>query len=103
MAQRLSAAGPKAPILLREDSGFDGAAQMQAIESYNRAGLPQVDWLIKWNPRKTNVAELAAQRDVHPHTQWEHPRRGKRVTIWEETVSIEGVTRVLPSESRALP
>jgi hypothetical protein len=28
MAQRLSAAGPKAPILLREDSGFDCAVQM---------------------------------------------------------------------------
>lgn len=93
MAQRLSAAGPKAPILLREDSGFDCAAQMQAIESYNRAGLPQVDWLIKWNPRKTNVAEVAAQRDADPHTRWEQPRRGKRVTMWEEAVSIEGVTR----------
>ena len=51
MAQRLSAAGPKAPILLREDSGFDSAAQMQAIESYNGNGMPRVDWLIKWNPQ----------------------------------------------------
>lgn len=93
MAQRLSAGGPKAPILLREDSGFDSAEQMQAIESYNRAGLPQVDWLIKWNPRKTDVAELAAQRDADPATQWEHPRRGKRVTMWEEAVSIEGIGR----------
>jgi hypothetical protein len=93
MAQRLSEAGPKAPILLREDSGFDCAAQMQAIESYNRPGLPQVDWLIKWNPRKTDVAELAARRDADPAAQWQHPRRGKRVTRWEEAVAIEGVTR----------
>jgi len=93
MAQRLSAAGPKAPILLREDSGFDCAAQMRAIESYNQPGLPQVDWLIKWNPRKTDVAELAAQRNADPAAQWEHPRRGKRVTMWEQAVSIEGVTR----------
>ena len=93
MAQRLSAAGPKAPILLREDSGFDCAAQMQAIESYNRAGLPQVDWLIKWNPRKTNVAELAARRDADPAAQWAHARHGKRVTMWEEAVSIEGIER----------
>jgi hypothetical protein len=93
MAQRLSAAGPKAPILLREDSGFDCAAQMEAIESYNRDGLPQVDWLIKWNPRKTNVAELVARRDADPDTRWEHPRRGKRVTMWEEAVSIEGIQR----------
>jgi len=93
MAQRLSAAGPKAPILLREDSGFDCAAQMRAVESYNQPGLPQVDWLIKWNPRKTDVAELAAQRNADPAAQWEHPRRGKRVTMWEQAVSIEGVTR----------
>ena len=93
MAQQLSAAGPKAPILLREDSGFDCAAQMQAIESYNRAGLPQVDWLIKWNPRKTDVAELAARRDADPAAQWQHPRRGKRVTMWEEALSLDGVER----------
>jgi len=93
MAQRLSAAGPKAPILLREDSGFDSAAQMQAIESHNRPGLPQVDWLIKWNPRKTDVNELAAQRDIDKRAHWEHPRPGKRVTMWEEAVRIEGIQR----------
>ena len=93
MAQRLSASGPKAPILLRADSGFDSAAQMQAIESYNRTGLPQVDFLIKWNPRKTHVAEMAAQLDAESRTQWEHPRRGKRVTMWEESVHIEGIER----------
>ena len=38
MAQRLSAAGPKAPLLARLDSGFDSAALMQCIESYERAG-----------------------------------------------------------------
>lgn len=93
MAQRLSAAGAKAPILLREDSGFDSAAQMQAIESYNQPGLPQVDWLIKWNPRKTDVSELAARRDTDECAHWEHPRPGKRATTWEEAVRIEGVER----------
>jgi hypothetical protein len=91
MAQRLSAAGPNAPILLREDSGFDSAEQMRAIESYNHTGVPQVDFLIKWNPRKTNVAELSARLDGEPDTHWEHPRHGKRVTMWEEAVSIEGI------------
>jgi Transposase DDE domain group 1 len=95
MAQRLSAAGPKAPILVREDSGFDSMEQMQAIESYNRPGMPRVDFLIKWNPRKTNVAEVAAQRDADPRTRWEHPRKGKRVTIWEQPVLIEGIDRPL--------
>lgn len=93
MAQRLSAAGPKAPILLREDSGFDSAAQMQAIESYNRAELPKVDWLIKWNPRTTDVNGLAARLRADEATHWEHPRAGKRLTTWEEPVGIEGVKR----------
>ncbi len=41
MAQRLSAAGPKAPILARLDSGFDSAALMREIEAHNRTGLPR--------------------------------------------------------------
>jgi hypothetical protein len=95
MAQRLSAAGPKAPILVRKDSGFDSMGLMQDIESYNRAGMPRVDFLIKWNPRKTDVAELAAQRDADPRTRWEHPRKGKRVTLWEETLTVEGIDRAV--------
>jgi len=47
MAQRLSAAGPKAPILARLDSGFDSAELVREMESYNAAGVPQLDWLIK--------------------------------------------------------
>ena len=42
MAQRLSAAGPKAPILARLDSSFDSAALMRGIEPCNRSGQPQV-------------------------------------------------------------
>ena len=93
MAQRLSAAGPKAPILVRKDSGFDSTGLMQEIESYNHAGMPRVDFLIKWNPRKTDVAQLAAQRDADPRTRWQHPRKGKRVSVWEETLRIEGIDR----------
>ena len=95
MAQRLSAAGPKAPILARLDSGFDSAALMRVIESYNHAGQPQVDWLIKWNPRTTHVVALAERLDADAATLWEHPRAGKRVTVWEESLSIEGIERPL--------
>ena len=95
MAQRLSAAGPKAPILARLDSGFDSAALMAQIETYNRAGLPQVDWLIKWNPRSTDVAALAATRDADAATRWESPRAGKRVTVWEQTLRIADIERPL--------
>lgn len=93
MAQRLSAAGPKAPILARLDAGFDSMALMCDIESHNRSGLPQLDWLIKWNPRTTDVAALAARLDGDVGTRWEHPREGKRVTMWEQAVSIKGIER----------
>ena len=98
MAQRLSAAGPKAPILARLDSGFDSAALMREIESYNAAGvpgMPVVDWLIKWNPRSSDVAALAERLEADATTLWEHPREGKRVTLWEEALHIEGIERPL--------
>ena len=93
MAQRLSAAGPKAPILLRLDSGFDSVHLTRTIEACNRPGLPQVDFLVKWNPRSTDVAGLAARLDGECATRWEHPRAGKRVTTWEQLVEIDGITR----------
>jgi Transposase DDE domain group 1 len=99
LAQRLSAAGPKAPLLARLDSGFDSAALMSSIESMNASGLPRVDWLIKWNPRSTDRTELAAQIDAgvrggeRSAVRWEYPRHGKRVALWEQPVHIEGVSR----------
>lgn len=93
MAQRLSAAGPKAPILVRLDSGFDSARLTCAIEACNRPGLAQVDFLVKWNPRTTDVAGLAARLDADCATHWEHPRAGKRVTTWEQPVAIVGIKR----------
>jgi len=97
MAQRLSAASggsqKSAPILARLDSGFDSVRLMGEIEACNRLGLPQVDWLIKWNPRKTDVAATAARLDAEAATQWQNPRAGKRVTLWEQAVTIEGIQR----------
>ena len=97
MAQRLSAAahGPQrnAPILARLDSAFDSARLMSEIESCNRPDLPQVDWLIKWNPRSTDVAALAARLGGDAATHWERPRNGKRVATWEQAVAVEGIAR----------
>ena len=76
MAQRLSAGGPKAPILARLDSGFDSAALMRSIEACNQPGQPQVDWLIKWNPRGVDTAALLARLDAEPGTLWHKPRQG---------------------------
>ena len=92
LAQRLSAAGPKAPLLARLDSGFDSSALMACIESLNQHGLPSVDWIIKCNPRSTDAAQLAAEVDA-AGAAWEHPRAGKRVATWEHTVEVPGVQR----------
>ena len=93
LAQRLSAAGPKAPILVRLDSGFDSAALMRSIEGNNQAGQPQVDWLIKWNPRSKGTAEVLARLEADPATQWQQPRAGKRMAVWEEQITVEGIAR----------
>jgi hypothetical protein len=95
LAQRLSAAGPKTPILARLDSGFDSAHLMRELQAYNQPGHVKVDWLIKWNPRTTNVAALAERVDADIATRWEHPRLGKRVTLWDEPLHIEGIERPL--------
>jgi Transposase DDE domain group 1 len=92
MAQRLSAAGPKAPLLARLDSAFDSAALMACIEQMNQPDLPQIDWIIKWNPRSTDAAQMVDELDA-AGTAWEHPRTGKRVAIWEQTVKVAGVQR----------
>ena len=106
MAQRLSAAGPRAPILARLDSGFDSAKLMGELTSYNTTGAPKVDWLIKWNPRKTDTRMVAALLHANEATQWEHPRPGKRVTVWDEQVKLEGfekpVRRVMRLVERTL-
>ena len=97
MAQRLSAAGPKAPLLARLDSGFDSAALMTCLETMNQPGHPRVDWLIKWNPRSTDRAEMAAVLDANSgedgSPQWTHPRKGKRVALWEQAVQVAGTAR----------
>ena len=92
LAQRLSAAGPKAPLLARLDSGFDSSALMACLDSLNQHGLPQVDWIIKWNPRSTDAAQVAAELDA-AGAAWAHPRAGKRVATWEHSVEVPGVQR----------
>ena len=91
MAQRLSAASAKAPILARLDAGFDSAQIMRELHACNQPGLPRVDWLIKWNPRKSETATLAALLDGNEATRWQHPRPGKRITVWDEQVAIDGL------------
>jgi hypothetical protein len=80
--------------------GFDSVRLMGEIDACNRPGLPPVDWSIKWNPRSTAVAALGtrhsalgARLDGDVATHWERPRDGKRVTTWEQPVTVEGSLR----------
>ncbi|EQD34314.1 transposase IS4 family protein [mine drainage metagenome] len=84
MAQRLSAADSKAPILARRDAGFCSAAAtavMADLKLCNAPGLPQVDWLVnwlvKWNPCRIDPQALLRLRATDPATQWFHPRDGE--------------------------
>jgi hypothetical protein len=95
MAQRLSAAGPKAPILVRMDAGFCSAALMAELQRCNTAGSPRVDFLIKWNPRKTDPVEVLQQQEQQEGVVWQHPRAGKRVAVWEVPVQVEGMDHLL--------
>ena len=63
--------------------------------SCRRAGCRGHPRQIKWNPRATNVVALAERLDADPATRWEQPRAGKRVTLWEEALHIEGIERPL--------
>ena len=94
LAQRLSAAAHgaqrNAPILARLDSGFDSAALMRSLSAHNQPGLPAVDWLIKWNPRTTD-AKAMRDRLQAEGAIWCECREGKRLTVWEQPVLIEGI------------
>jgi len=88
---------PMAQLLTRLDSGFDSAALMVCVERMNQPEQVQVDFLIKWNPRSTDRAEMAAQLDAcapsEGAVQWTQPREGKRVALWEQPVRVEGIQR----------
>lgn len=95
LAQQLSAAGPKAPILVRMDAGFDASSLMVQIARCNAPGQPRVDWLIKWNPRSLDVQALGQQHSADPATVWTSPRAGKRIAVWEEAVQVAEITTPL--------
>ena len=65
---------------------------MHSLHAHNQPGLPSVDWLIKWNPRTTDVRAVWEQLKAAAHTIWCECRNGKRLTVWEQAVLIEGIT-----------
>ena len=74
-------------LLVRLDSGHDAAE--------NRAwfAAQDVDFLIKWNPRKQNLEAWLARAEKA--ATWTFPRDGKRVGVFSEMVeeTFEGTTR----------
>lgn len=80
----------EAPILLREDSGFDSKAHLALIEQHRQAFAKdgrQLDYIVKWNPRDSAKADLDTWRAVAA-SYWEELRPGKRQAIWAQSTSI---------------
>jgi len=87
MAARLA----QGSLLLRADSGFCSKALMQAIAGWARGLEREIAFLIKWNPRKTPVETIAAERVLDTNTIWCHMREGKRMCMWTQQLKLEGV------------
>ncbi|WP_373190692.1 IS1380 family transposase, partial [Halomonas sp.] len=80
----------QAPLLVREDSGFDSQAHLALLEQQRQACAEDgrvLDYLVKWNPRRSAKDDqdtwLAVAADY-----WEALRPGKRQALWTQTVSI---------------
>jgi hypothetical protein len=74
----------EAPLLLRLDSGHD------ALDTRVWLSQPQVDYILKWNPRKQDrEAWLTLAEQIG---QWTTPREGKQVALFsvQETQEHEG-------------
>ncbi|BCX80841.1 transposase, IS1380 family [Methylomarinovum caldicuralii] len=69
----------RTPILVRLDSAHD------ALETRGELAKDEVDFLIKWNPRGIDPEDFMARADELGC--WEHPREGKRVAVFSETVT----------------
>ena len=77
-------------LLARLDSGHDAAENRAWFKAQD------VEFIIKWNPRKQNLeAWRKRAEDAATGTAWSSPREGKRVGIFCETVAetFNGETR----------
>ncbi|WP_367026085.1 IS1380 family transposase [Methylococcus sp. ANG] len=73
---------PDQPVLLREDSGFDGAQLLfaKAAERDRQAALGRsLDFICKWNPRKQDKA--AWVKRAEEAKAWVETRPGKREAL----------------------
>lgn len=75
------------PLLVRADSGFDGAAIFVAMAEARASG--SLDWLVKWNPRGFDTDALHQRLAADPATAWTQPREGKREAFVVDTITRE--------------
>ena len=78
-------------LLVRADSGFCSLKLMQEITAQASALEREMAFIIKWNPRKTPVENIASQKTTDASTQWSVLREGKRQCIWQESLDLAGV------------
>lgn len=91
------------PILVRADSGFCSKALMQEIAEQGRALGRRLDFLIKWNRRSAPVESIARQKTADHNVLWCHPREGKRLCVWEQVITIDGVSTETLADAPEVP
>ena len=69
------------PLQVRADSGFCSVKLMQEISAQGAAHRRKMDFIIKWNPRKTRVETVAAGKVADTGTAWQTLRPGKRECV----------------------
>jgi hypothetical protein len=79
------------PLLVRADSGFCSLKLMQSISAQAQSLQRDIAFIIKWNPRKSPVETIAAQRVADSQTQWLSERAGKRECLWQEALALSDV------------
>jgi len=89
-AARLS----EAPVLVRMDAGFDAGKLFATVDAASRArqreGGAPVEALVKWNPRGGGAEAVIEAARADDTLRWHHPREGKRVAIFEDTLERRG-------------
>lgn len=91
--------GSDQPVLSRSDSGFDSARLLFQQDDEKRtwaAAGRTFEYLVKWNPRRQDLAAWAARAEAAG--AFEETRPGKRVALLDLTVE-----RAWQKEQRGLP